>query len=93
MLEKFGNDVICIDETHGMNSYHFNLPTILVLDDMREGFPCSFMISNRIDEMVLRISFFKIKEIIGHLQPNIFMSDMAESFYITWMVEMDRPRH
>jgi len=58
MLEQFGNDVICIDENHGMNSYHFNLTTILVLDDMREGFPCSFMISNLIDEMVLRILFF-----------------------------------
>lgn len=59
MLEKFGNDVICIDETHGLNSYHFNLTTVLVLDDMREGFPFSSMISNRTDEVVLRIFFFK----------------------------------
>lgn len=57
MLSKFGNDVICIDETYGMNSYHFNLTTIMVLDDLREGFPCCFMISNRVDEVVLRIFF------------------------------------
>jgi len=45
MLEKYRHDVICIDEARGMNSYHFNLTTLLVLDDMREYFPCAFMIS------------------------------------------------
>lgn len=39
MLKEFGNDVICIDETRGMNSYHFNLNTILVLHGIKEGFP------------------------------------------------------
>ncbi|KAE9530121.1 hypothetical protein AGLY_011583 [Aphis glycines] len=81
MLEKYGHDVICIDETHGMNSYHFNLTIQLVLDDMREGFPCAFMISNRIDEAVLTIFHSKIKSLTGQLQPNVFMSDMAESFF------------
>jgi len=28
MLEKYGHDVICIDKTHGMISYHFNLKTL-----------------------------------------------------------------
>lgn len=93
MLEKYGNDVICIDETHGMNSYHFNLTTLLVLDDMREGFPCAFMISNRIDEGVLTIFYSKIKSLTGDLQPNVFMSDMAESFFNAWIVEMKPPKH
>ncbi|XP_008180456.1 uncharacterized protein LOC103308587 [Acyrthosiphon pisum] len=88
MLNKFGNDVICIDETHGMNSYHFNLTTIKVLDDLREGFPCSFLISNRVDETVLRIFFAEIRDKTGIIQPNVFMSDMAESFYNAWIVEM-----
>jgi len=93
MLEKYGHDVICIDETHGMNSYHFNLTTLLVLDDMREGFPCAFMISNRIDEAVLTIFYSKIKSLTGQLQPNVFMSDMAESFFNAWIVEMKHPKH
>ena len=59
MLEKYRHDVIFIDETRGMNSYHFNLTTLLVLDNMREGFPCAFMISNRIDEAVLTIFYSK----------------------------------
>lgn len=93
MLKKFGNDVICIDETHGMNSYHFNLTTILVLDDMREGFPCAFMISNRIDEAVLTIFFSQIKDLTGQIEPKVFMSDMAESFFNAWLAEMKQPKH
>ncbi|KAL4119604.1 hypothetical protein QTP88_012403 [Uroleucon formosanum] len=81
------------DETHGMNSYQFNLTTLLVLDNMREGFPCAFMISNRINEAVLSIFYSKIKSLTGQLQPNVFMSDMAESFFNAWIVEMKRPKH
>lgn len=36
VLKKFQNYVICIDEMYGMNSYRFNLKTILVLDDTRD---------------------------------------------------------
>lgn len=85
MVRKFGNDVICIDETHGMNSYHFNLTTIMVFDDLREGFPCYIMISNRVDEVVLKIFFSKITDKTGIIQLNVFMSDMAESFYNAWV--------
>jgi len=93
MISKFGNDVICIDETHGMNSYHFNLTTIMVLDDLREGFPCCFMISNKVNEVVLRILFSKIRDETGIIQPNVFVSDMVKSFYNTWVVEMEPPKH
>jgi len=81
MLEKFGNDVICIDDTHGMNSYNFNLTTVLILDDMREDFPCAFMISNRVDEAVLKILFSQIRALTGQIEPKVFISDMAECFF------------
>lgn len=42
MLEKYGSDCICIDGTHGLNGYKFELVTLLVLDDLREGFPSAF---------------------------------------------------
>lgn len=93
MLEKFGSDVICIDLAHGMNAYNFNLTTIMVLDDMREGFPCSFMISNRIDKKIFRIFFSQIKQLTGVIQSNVFMSDMAKSFYNAWTVEMKPLNH
>lgn len=88
MLKKYSNDVICIDKTLGIDSYHFNLTTILVLDDMREGFPCAFMIRNTIDVAVLTIFFSQIKDLTEQIESYVFMSDMAESFYNTWLAEM-----
>ncbi|GFQ90441.1 uncharacterized protein TNCT_268221 [Trichonephila clavata] len=38
MLKFFGNDTICLDFAHGMNANGFDLATLLVLDDKREGF-------------------------------------------------------
>ena len=33
MLEKFGKNVVCIDSTHGCNSYKFQLTTLMRVDD------------------------------------------------------------
>ncbi|XP_050512584.1 uncharacterized protein LOC126888397 [Diabrotica virgifera virgifera] len=89
MLEKYGSDCICIDGTHGLNSYEFELITLLILDDMREGFPCAFCISNRTDEVAMKIFFSCIKEKLGtNVQSNVFMSDMAQSFYNAWVQVM-----
>ncbi|KAJ4440537.1 hypothetical protein ANN_08678 [Periplaneta americana] len=50
ILKKYGNDVICIDGKHRVNSYGFELITPLILYDMRQEFTCSFLISNRSDQ-------------------------------------------
>ena len=40
VLRKCGhNQVICIDDTHGTNSYDFYLTTILAVDEFGEGYP------------------------------------------------------
>lgn len=94
ILEKFGNDCVCIDGTHGLNSYGFELITLLVLDDMREGFPTAFMISNRSDEEVLYIFFACIEKRLGFkLASNVFMSDMAEAFFNAWLRVMYPPKY
>lgn len=33
MLKRFGSNIVCIDGTHGMNAYDFELTIILVLDE------------------------------------------------------------
>jgi hypothetical protein len=33
MLKKFVCDKICVDGTHGLNSYNFQLYTLLVVDN------------------------------------------------------------
>ncbi|XP_049791830.1 uncharacterized protein LOC126199117 [Schistocerca nitens] len=61
MLSKYGEDCICIDGTHGLNGYEFKVTTHLVLDDLRQGFPCAFLISNRKDADVLSILLQYVK--------------------------------
>jgi hypothetical protein len=85
MLKQYASDYLCIDETHGLNRYDFELPTLLVLDDIREGFPCAFLISNRADEQVMCIFLNYIKDRIGmRITCKVFMSDVAKTYYNAW---------
>jgi len=49
MLLQFGNNKICIDGTHGLNSYSIQLYTLLVLDEYDNGVPVAFCFSNKSD--------------------------------------------
>ncbi|KAJ8964102.1 hypothetical protein NQ314_005127 [Rhamnusium bicolor] len=91
ILKKFGTDCICIDRTHGMNSYVFEIVTLMVIDETQQGFPCAFLICNRTDQEVISIFYEHIKKYIGLLKPNVFMSDMEDSFYNAWLAVMDLP--
>ena len=33
LMNKFGNNIVCMDDTHGTNSYDFSLITVLVIDE------------------------------------------------------------
>ncbi|KAJ8910233.1 hypothetical protein NQ315_015925 [Exocentrus adspersus] len=89
LLLRFGEDCITIDGTHGLNAYGFELHTILVLDDLREGYPTAFLISNRSDSTAMSIFFQCIKERIGKgIKPKVFMSDMADVYYKSWVQVM-----
>ncbi|GFY70927.1 MULE domain-containing protein [Trichonephila inaurata madagascariensis] len=57
MLRFYGNETICLDFTHGMNAYWFDLAALLVLNDKREGFPASFILSNQQDFTALTLAF------------------------------------
>ncbi|GFS87391.1 uncharacterized protein TNCV_207291 [Trichonephila clavipes] len=83
MLKFYGNDTICLDFTHGMNAYGFDLVTLLVLDDKREGFPAAFILSNRQDSTVLTLAFAAIKEHTC-ISPRVLMTDDSESFFNAW---------
>ncbi|XP_046685810.1 uncharacterized protein LOC124371503 [Homalodisca vitripennis] len=89
MLRKFGSDCVCVDGTHGLNSYDFEVVTLMVIDDMRQGFPCAFFICSRIDSETVGTFFSFIKERLGdQLKPTVFMSDMADLFYNGWLPVM-----
>ncbi|XP_068082106.1 uncharacterized protein [Anabrus simplex] len=92
MLEKYGNDCLCMDSTHGLNSYGFELVTVLVLDDLRQGFLCAFMLSNRTDQTVVTLFLNHIFRQTETITPEVFMSDMAEAFYNSWCEVMGPPK-
>ncbi|XP_049939164.1 uncharacterized protein LOC126413307 [Schistocerca serialis cubense] len=48
-LLKYGEDKICVDGTHGMTAYDFQLFTIVVVDRYGAGMPVAFCFSNRGD--------------------------------------------
>ena len=76
------NRVICVDGTHGTNSYDFTLITVMVIDEYGEGFPVAWCISNRED----LINFFNaLKKRVETLYPKWFMTDLAEQFYNAWV--------
>ncbi|KAJ8938919.1 hypothetical protein NQ314_011295 [Rhamnusium bicolor] len=41
MLVKYGNNIIAVDGTYGLNNYDFKLTTLMVVDNFNEGFPGS----------------------------------------------------
>ena len=47
MQKAFGYDTVYIDTTHDINIYHFNLITLVVIDEYGEGISEVWMLSNR----------------------------------------------
>ena len=82
MMKKFGHQrIICIDSTHGTNSYNFSLVTLVVVDEFGEGYPVGWCLSNREDKYVLHNFFTAVKKRVSSITPQWFMSDDAEQFY------------
>jgi len=85
---KFGNDKVCVDGTHGLNGYSFQLYTIVVVDKFGNGYPVSFCFSNRSDTDTYKHYFQCIKNTIGTISSFIFMSDDEPAFYNAWCSTM-----
>lgn len=85
MFSKFGSNVICIDGTHGLNRYDFELTTIMVIDEYGQGFPAAFMFSNKKDINIYEIFFKSIHQKMGNITAKTFMSDITETFYTAWI--------
>lgn len=90
-LKSFGHKSIHIDSTHGTNSYAFNLTTLVVIDEFGEGYPAAFCISSRVDEVSMKLFFEKIKEAVGIIKPEMFMSDDFPSYYNAWNAINEQP--
>lgn len=81
MLNKYGNDIIMIDATHGTNPYKIQLTTLMVVDKDHEGFPVAFLWSITQTEVIYQNFFSIIKNTQGNLNPKVFLSDDSNIFY------------
>lgn len=88
-FQRFGNNILATDETHGLHEYGFVLHTLMVLDDFDQGFPACFLFTNRNDETVIELLFQCIKKEIGPLNVNTFMSDMQEKCFNAYLKVME----
>ena len=84
MLQKFGDDRLCVDSTHGMTGYDFELTTLLIVDEYDEGFPVAFFCSSSVTTAHLKLLFNCIKRTVGEIKPQSFMTDDAPAFYNAW---------
>ena len=85
MLLKFGANVICMDDTHGTNSYDFNLISIVVVDEFGEGCPVGWCLCNRVDMYIMIDFLMAVKENVGSIKPCWVMTDDAEQYFKAWV--------
>ncbi len=84
MMKLFGDNIICVDATHGTNVYDFQVISIVVVDEFGEGFPAAWCICNREDQIALQDFFKQVYSHVGEVKPKVFMSDDAEQYYSSW---------
>ena len=84
ILKQYGNDVICMDATHGTNMYDFQLISVLVVDSFGEGVPVAWAISNHENAVHITEFLTAIKKSTGDLSPKVFMSDDADQYFNSW---------
>ncbi|KAG5870796.1 hypothetical protein JTB14_025711 [Gonioctena quinquepunctata] len=91
ILKKFGKHCICFDRTYETNSNGFELITLTVIDNTRQGFPCAFLTRRRLSQAALFTFFNFIKEHTGISKTEVLMMDNDDSFYNLWVSVMDPP--
>lgn len=92
-IVKFGSNKICIDGTHGTNSYDIQLYTNMIVDKYGTGCPVAFCFSNREHETIFQLFFQQIKTKVGVIKSKVFMSVDAPAFYNAWVIVMGPVEH
>ena len=86
LLQKFGTNIVCIDSTYKITGYDFVLITVLVVDEFGEGYPVSWCLANREDEVVMKKFYSCLREKADKdIKPKWIMTDDAEQFYSSWV--------
>ena len=84
LLQIFGSNIVCMDDTHGTNSYDFSLVTVLVVDEFGEGCPVAWCLCNRTDLYILIDFLMAVKENVGKIKPQRVMMQ-SSIYYKAWV--------
>lgn len=84
--------IIMTDSTHDTNAYGLHLSSLMVLSPKNEGVPVGFCISKRATTATWSRWFNVIKEQIGIINSELFMTDMDNSYYNAWSMVMGKPK-
>jgi len=80
--------IVCIDSTHNVTQYGFELLSITVVDDLGLGVPIAFLISNCINQLIIGHFFMAIRKHLpdGYNFPQSYlMTDDAGQIYNAWV--------
>ncbi|KAJ8970809.1 hypothetical protein NQ314_001022 [Rhamnusium bicolor] len=81
MLKTFGKNTVCVDSTHGLNGYDFELTTVMIIDEFGEGFPGAYHAwranLNKISNSEKRGIVYKIlKALVSELCETDFLKEL-----------------
>jgi len=83
---------VCLDSTHGLNGYDFQLTTLLGIDEHGEGYPVAFCYSSRVDECTMSVFLDVCKTALnGALKDIILMTDDTPVYSNAWNAVMGKP--
>ncbi|XP_077541926.1 uncharacterized protein LOC144153997 [Haemaphysalis longicornis] len=91
-LQKLGSNKLCIDSTHGTNGYGLQLTTLMTIAEDGSGIPCAYLISKSIDTNTMVKFFEAIRERVGKIECEAFMSDDAQQYGNAWEQVMGTPK-
>ncbi|CAB0010163.1 unnamed protein product [Nesidiocoris tenuis] len=94
LLRKHGSDTVCFDGTQGMNQYPIEMTTLLIIDNLGQGFPTAFMFCSRSDCQTMGVFVHVVQTALQTpLQTRVLMTDMSPIYYNGWCSVMPKPTH
>ncbi|RUS72756.1 hypothetical protein EGW08_019474, partial [Elysia chlorotica] len=84
MMKDYGKKCLCVDLTRRREDDKYHLYSVLVFVEGEVEVPVAWLITNRSDSLVLALFFKILRMNTGPLHTEIFIGDIAASFYKSW---------
>ncbi|XP_049787755.1 uncharacterized protein LOC126191080 [Schistocerca cancellata] len=84
LLQRFGQNTVCVDSTHCTNVHKLLVTTLLAAGDFDSGMPVAFCVSNRETTSIMTSYFCAVKDRAGIIKMSVFMSDDTNTFCSAW---------